>query len=132
MNRNHTQFLMCFAPSLIPLQVKMKKNSLELRKKQHQMLIEQEKREQEKRARREANSKKRTQDGDSTIKEVRMKHSRRSRREYKAQRRKARLEKYAPRLVDGDVDMSDISKPKNIAPVSKTLRLVKDKSSIKK
>lgn len=90
----------------------------------------------EKRERRLA-ARKETQAAESTeeVKMKKPKHQRhvRPRREYKAERRRARLAKYAPRTLSsetGDIDMADTSK-KTVA-VSKTLRLVKDKSSISK
>ena len=52
------------------------------------------------------------------------------RREYHAKRRQAKLVKYAPALSNGDVDMEN--RPKKMIPVSKTMRLVKDKDSISK
>ncbi len=118
----------------------MKKNSLELKKRQHQMLIDQERKEQEKRERRSAAKAAKTQVQPEEVGEVVMKKPKFQRhilprREYKAQRRKEKLAKYAPRMLNsesGDVDMADLSKPKNVVPVSKTLRLVKDKHSIRK
>jgi hypothetical protein len=120
----------------------MRKNSLEVKKRQHQMLLDQEKRQMEKRERRlaaRAVEKPKTQeDGEDTAmssRKIKFERKVRPRREYKAQRRRERLAKYAPRILssdNGDVDMADLSKPKNIVPVSKTLRLTKDKSSIRK
>ena len=120
----------------------MRKNSLEVKKRQHQMLLDQEKRELEKRERRlaarAAEKPKSQEDGDDTTmtsKKIKFERKVRPRREYKAQRRRERLAKYAPRILSsesGDIDMADMSKPKNIVPVSKTLRLTKDRSSIRK
>ena len=114
----------------------MKKNSLELKRKQHQMLIEQETKEREKRERRAAAQaeKQKQQAEEGEVKMKKQKHQRNilSRRDYKAERRRARLAKYAPRLAGEDTEMADSTRPKNIVPVSKKLRMVKDKSSIKK
>lgn len=117
----------------------MKKNSLELRKKQHAMLMEQERKVREKHERRHAfvdnKVKEATEIGEVQMKKDTFKRRIRPRREYKAGRRQARLAKYAPKILSsdgGDIDMSDLSKQKNMAPVSKTLRLVKDKDSIRK
>ena len=115
----------------------MKKNSLEARKKQHEALLEEERRNREKKERKEA-ARLAKQAEISDLGEVEMvkkeKFQRRvlPRREYKARRRQAKLVKYAPRLLssdNGDIDMADFSKPKKIIPVSKNLRLVKDKDS---
>ena len=120
----------------------MKKNSLEARKKQHEALIEAERREQERKARKEtAKAEKKVQQvelGEVEMESKKQKFKRRvlPRREYKAKRRLEKLAKYAPRILlsDGahDIDMGDINKPKKVIPVSKTLRLVKNKDSIRK
>ena len=116
----------------------MKKNSLELKKRQHQMLIELEKREMEKREKKLAARKEAAQAASSSnADEVVMKKPKyqrrvKPRREYKAERRRKRLAKYAPRTLSsetGDINMGDSSSK---TKVSKTLRLVKDKSSISK
>ena len=115
----------------------MKKNSLEARKKQHEALLEEERRMREKKERKEA-ARKEKLDQEADLGEIDMtkkeKFQRRvlPRREYKARRRQAKLAKYAPRLLssdNGDIDMSDLSKPKRVIPVSKNLRLVKNKDS---
>ena len=124
--------------SIYPLVNKMKKNSLELKKRQHQMLIDAERKVLEKRERRAAflNTKieEMKQAGEVEMKSSKAKFSRGRvlpRREYKAKRRQAKLIKYALRITDSDnIDME--SRPKRVTPVSKTLRLVKDKDSIRK
>ena len=123
--------------SLLTSLASMKKNSLETRRKQHESLLEEERRNRERKERkvlaREERQNQSTELGevDMTKKE---KFQRRvlPRREYKARRRQAKLAKYAPRLMSadhGDIDMADLSKPKRVIPVSKNLRLVKDKDS---
>ena len=119
--------------------LRMKKNSLELKKRQHAMLIEQERKEREKRERRQAaraeKEKEAEEMGEVEMRKEKFQRRVLPRREYKAQRRQAKLAKYAPRILSsdaGDIDMGDVSKPKNVTPVSKTLRLVKDKASIRK
>jgi len=117
----------------------MKKNSLELKKRQHAMLIEEERIAREKKERRAsskaAQEKVMEATGEVEMKEkkIRFKRARKlPRREYMAQRRQARLAKYAPRVTasdSGDIDMADLSRPKRVIPVSKTLRLVKDKDT---
>ncbi len=89
----------------------------------------------EKRERRLAARKEPQTESTAEVKMKKPKHQRhvRPRREYKAERRRARLAKYAPRTLSsetGDIDMADTSK--KTVGVSKTLRLVKDKSSISK
>lgn len=120
----------------------MKKNSLELKKRQHEMLIEQERKERERREKRLAAKnvevKQTDEEGEVEMKSKKKSRNTRSlpRRDYKANRRQARLAKYAPRLISsdsGDIDMAEMSKQKRVIPVSKTLRLVKDKeTSIRK
>jgi len=117
----------------------MKKNSLEARKKQHESLLENERREQERKARKQISREtKKVQQAE--IGEVSMESSTKEkfkrrvlpRREYKAKRRQEKLTKYAPRILStdgGDIDMGDINRPKKVIPVSKTLRLVKNKDS---
>jgi hypothetical protein len=112
----------------------MKKNSVEMMKKRHQLLVELERKELEKREQRLAAQaeKKKKEEAVGEVKMKKQKFQRHilSRRDYKAERRRARLAKYAPRLAGEDVDMD--KRAKNIAPVSKKLRMVKDKSSIRK
>lgn len=100
------------------------------------MLIEQEKKEREKRERRQAKQAEKQREleavGEVKMKKEKFQRNILARRDYKAERRRARLAKYAPRLVGDDIDMADSTRAKNIAPVSKKLRMVKDKSSIRK
>lgn len=112
----------------------MKKNSLELKKRQHQMLIEQERKDREKRERKAAAKQEKLQEsGEVAMKNAKFCRGRiLPRREYKAQRRQAKLVKYAPRVTSSDGGDIDMDRPKRITPVSKTLRLVKDKESISK
>lgn len=107
----------------------MKKNSLELKRRQIQMLIEAENAAALKRSKRMANRASKAEEGDVVMKKQKFKRGRvLPRREYKAKRRQDKLHRTAPELVDGDVDMEK----KRTVPVSKTMRLVKDKSSIHK
>ena len=103
------------------------------------MLIDQERDVREKRERRlaakaEAAIKKPVEVEDNEVmKKPKFQRRVRPRREYKAERRRARLAKYAPQSLSsetGDIDMADAGK--KMTPVSKTLRLVKDKTSISK
>ena len=117
----------------------MKKNSLELKKKQHAMLIEQERKDRERRERRVAAVRNESVIPEKVVEDIEMRKpkfkrgSKLPRREYKASRRRARLEKYAPRVTSsdsGDVDMMTSAESlKRVIPVSKTLRLVKDKAT---
>jgi hypothetical protein len=117
----------------------MKKNSLELKKRQHQMLIEQERKEREKRERRAAHKNEKAKEieelGEIEMKQPKVKFTRGRvlpRREYKAKRRQERLAKYAPRVTSTDSGDIDMDRPKRVTPVSKTLRIVKDRDSIRK
>ena len=101
------------------------------------MLVDQETADRLKRERRQANRVQKVQEaaeqGEVVMTETKQKFKRGRvlpRREYKAKRRQERLAKYAPSLVEGDVEMED--RPKNVLPVSKTMRLVKDRASIRK
>ena len=105
----------------------MKKNSLELKRRQIQMLIESENAVAKKREKRLATKAAKQVIGD-VVMEKKQKFCRGRilpRREYKAKRRMEKLAKNAPSL---DVDMD---KPRN-NPISKKMRLVKDKASIRK
>lgn len=117
----------------------MKKNSLELKKKQHAMLIEQERKDRERRERRVAAVRNESVIPEKVVEDIQMGKSKFKRgaklprREYKAERRRARLAKYAPRITSsdsGDIDMMmSADSLKRVIPVSKTLRLVKDKAT---
>ena len=103
------------------------------------MLIEQEKKEREKRERKAAMKadkiKEMEESGEVEMKSTKMKFNRGRvlpRREYKAKRRQEKLAKYAPRITSSDGADIDMDRPKRVIPVSKTFRIVKDKDSIRK
>ena len=108
---------------------RMKKNSLELKRRQIQMLIDAENADLAKKAKRQATRAEKAQKlaeaGEVVMTETKQKFKRGRilpRREYKAKRRQAKL---ASRFGPRDVEMKQ-------QKVSKTMRLVKDKASIRK
>ncbi len=118
----------------------MKKNSLEQKRKQYASLVAEEKarmaKQQQKQTKRAEKVLAAAEVGEvemSTVKQKFRKGRILPRRIYKANRRQARLAKYAPLVLSsdgGDIDMAGgvVTKKK----ISKTLRLVKDKDSIAK
>ena len=122
----------------------MKKNCLATKKRQNQSLLEEEKRQADRRAARQIakleKQKFAADIGEIKMTEPRLKFNRgriQPRREYKAKRRQEKLAKNAPLRLStddgGDIDMMEVvGRTKKVVPVSRTFRLVKDKESISK